>query len=100
MGSKNSSSSILIILLLVFTFPIWIGITGGLFGLIVGVFGAAIGVVVGVLGAIVGIFGAIFGWLFHWNFQMHWPFAFFGSGFLFTMAVVLTIMLVTRSRKI
>ena len=100
MASRSSASSVLLIVLLIVTFPIWIGIAGGLFGLIAGLFGAAIGLVAGIFGAIVGIFGAIFGWIFDWNVHMHWPVVFFGSGFFITIAIVLVVVLITRSRKI
>jgi hypothetical protein len=100
MGPRSSTFSVIFVLLLIFTFPIWIGIAGGLFGLIAGLFGAAIGIVAGVFGAVIGMLGAIFGWLFDWNFHVHWPFAFFGSGFFITMVIVLVVVLITRSKKI
>ena len=63
MSKSASTSSVLLIILIVLTFPIWIGIAGGVFGLMAGLFGAAIGVIAGVFGAIAGIVGAIFGML-------------------------------------
>jgi len=53
--NMNTSTKILSILLLVLTFPIWIGIVAGLFGGIVGLLGGLFGVVVGVGGSGIGI---------------------------------------------
>ena len=51
----NTSTKVLAIILLVITFPLWIGIVAGLFGGIVGLFGGLFGVVVGLGGAAIGI---------------------------------------------
>ena len=46
---------VLIVVLLVLTFPVWIGIIAGLFGAVVGVLGAIFGIVVGIGGAAIGV---------------------------------------------
>lgn len=51
----SQSTKILIIILLVFTFPIWIGVVAGLFGALVGILGAVFGVSVGLIGTAVGL---------------------------------------------
>ena len=51
----SKSTKILIVILLVLTFPIWIGVVAGLFGVAVGVIGAMFGIVVGFLGAAFGL---------------------------------------------
>lgn len=51
----STSTKILIVVLLVLTFPLWIGIVAGLFGLIVGLLGAIFGIVVGFVGAAFGL---------------------------------------------
>ena len=97
MQSKSATSTVLIVLLLVFTFPIWLGIAGGILGVVAGVFGAIIGIFAGIFGAIAGIIGGIFGWVFDW----HWPFpGFFHWNFFTIVAIVLVIALLSRSRKI
>lgn len=59
-SQKKNTSWPLIIIILVLTFPLWIGLVGGLFGLVVGLFGGAIGIVFGLFGAAIGlIFGGI-----------------------------------------
>lgn len=60
----KSTSTVLIVILLILTFPIWIGLAGGIFGLVMGLFGAAIGIIAGILGAIFGVIGEFFGWIF------------------------------------
>ncbi len=96
MQSKSSISNVLIIMLIIFTLPIWIGIAGGIFGLIAGLVGAAFGIVAGVFGALFGIIGGLFGWLFDWQRPfsglVHWN--------TFTIvAIAIVIVLVSRSRK-
>ena len=64
----NSSTKILLIILLVFTFPIWIGVVAGLFGAVVGIIGGLFGIVVGLLatvfGLVVGGIGCMIGGVF------------------------------------
>jgi hypothetical protein len=97
MQSKSSGSTVLIVLLLIFAFPIWIGLAGGLFGLVVGIFGAVIGIIAGVFGAIFGAIGGIFGWLFDWS----WPFnGFFHWNIFSILIIALIVVLISRSRRI
>lgn len=91
-SSTNSGTTILVILIIVFTFPIWIAIAGGLFGLVAGLFGAAIGIVGAVFGAIIGVFGAIIGGIFG---DWHVP---FGCNTLIAIALVFAIVMLARSR--
>jgi len=96
MQSKSSTSTLLIVLLIIFTFPIWLGIAGGIFGLVVGLLGAGFGIIAGVFGAFFGIIGGIFGWLFDW----HWPFdRFFHWNFFPIFFIILIVLLISRSRK-
>lgn len=92
--------SVLVAVLLIVTFPIWIGIAGGLFGLIIGLIGGAIGIVAGVFGAIFGVIGALIGGIFEMIFGWgdwdgpHFHFNTFG------FAVVLIIVaLIVRARQ-
>jgi hypothetical protein len=97
MQSKSSTSTVLIVLLIVFTFPIWIGIAGGLFGIVFGVFGAVFGIIGAVFGVVFGAIGGIFGWLFNWD----WPFGGFFHWNIFTILfVVVVVLLATRSRRV
>lgn len=86
-----SASRALVIVLLIITFPIWIGIIGGLFGVMIGLIGGAIGIVAGVFGAVFGAFGAIFDVFFgHWHFHF--------STFWFAV-ILICVVLLARSRR-
>lgn len=52
----NGTAKILLILLLIFTCPVWIGIVFGLFGAVIGVFFGGVGTVIG---GVVGFFTSI-----------------------------------------
>lgn len=56
-GKKEMSKStkILLVILLILTFPIWICVVAGLFGTVVGLIGALFGIVVGFISAAVGL---------------------------------------------
>lgn len=99
-SNTHSGSTILIVLLVVFTFPIWIGIAGGLFGLVMGLLGAAIGVIVGVFGAVIGaitgVIGGVFG-LFSWDRSSFHFFGFYYN-FLLVLCLVIAIIMVSKSR--
>ena len=53
--NMSKSTKILLIIILILSFPIWIGVVAGLFGGIVGLLGGLFGVVVGVGGSGIGI---------------------------------------------
>ena len=96
MQRKSSTSTVLVVLLIVLSFPIWIGIAGGLFGIIVGIFGAIFGIIAGVFGAVFGAIGGIFGWFFDWD----WPFnGFFHWNIATILIIAIVILLVSRSRR-
>ena len=69
-------STVLLALIVLFTFPVWIGLIAGGFGILIGIIGAMFGAVFGLVGAVFGAIGAvlealfdgIFGWGHHWNF--------------------------------
>ncbi len=92
----RSNPSILIVLLIIFTFPIWIGIAGGLFGLIVGLFGACIGIIAGVFGVIFGAIGSVFG-IFDWFSFPHIHIG--GFRFFLIVAILFAIVMLSRSKK-
>lgn len=51
----STSTKVLLVLLLILTFPIWIGVVAGLFGALVGIIGALFGIIVGFIGAAIGL---------------------------------------------
>ena len=103
---SRSASTTLLVILMICTFPIWIGIAGGIFGLAAGLFGAAIGIVAGVFGVFGGILGAIFGvigkvyssifgTIFHWDFHPGFHF----SNPIILALIVLAIIIIAKSKK-
>jgi hypothetical protein len=94
-SNTNSGTTILIVLIIVLTFPIWIGIAGGLFGLVAGLFGAAIGIIAAVFGAVIGIFGAVINGLFGgW-----WPNSHIGLNIFLAICLVLAIVMLSKARR-
>jgi hypothetical protein len=99
----RSTSTALVILILILTFPVWIGLAGGLFGLVFGLLGAFIGIIGAIFGAIVGVFGAVLGALFG-VFDWGW------SGYSFPVisisksvliiAIIFLIVLLTRKNRV
>lgn len=66
------TSSLLLVIIIVFTFPIWIGLAGGLFGLVFGLIGGLIGLIGAIIGGVFGLIGAIIGGIFGWGGHEHW----------------------------
>ena len=101
MANRNtsSSSSVLLVVILVLTFPIWIGICGALFGVVMGVFGALIGVMGAIFGVGVTLIALPFKILFGWG---HWGWHGFphihSSGFVI-LALIIFAILIVRGRK-
>jgi hypothetical protein len=103
----KSTSTILLVFILLFTFPIWIGIVGGMFGLVMGLFGALMGIFAGffgvlggVLGAIFGAIGEVFSWMFGGSYfdcdafpSIHFPRP------MTVILVAVVIILIFKSRK-
>ena len=50
------TSSVLFLVLVVMTFPLWFGLGIGFFGLVIGLLGAMVGLAFGLIGALVGVF--------------------------------------------
>lgn len=57
-GGWTGGQIALIIVLLILSFPIWIGLVAALFGIIVGIFGALIGIIVAFGACAIAFFGA------------------------------------------
>lgn len=58
----RSLSTVLILIILLITFPFWVSLAGGLFGLIGGLFGLIFGIIGAMFGALGSVFDALFGW--------------------------------------
>jgi hypothetical protein len=102
---SSSPSTILLIIILVITFPLWIAIFGALIGVLGGVFGAVFGVFGALLGAFFTIiflpFKILFGWG-HWDHGHDWGWhGFHGhsmNGYV-VLAIVLFVYLFYRGRN-
>ena len=97
MTTKTSSnSSVLVIILLIVTFPFWIGIVAGFFGIMAGLFGAAVGIIAAVFGAVFGVIGSVFG-VFDWFSFPHIHLS--GFKFFLVVAIIFAIVMMSRSKR-
>ena len=97
MTTKTSSgTSVLVIILLIVTFPFWIGIIAGFFGLVAGLFGAVIGIIAAVFGAVGGAIGSVFG-IFDWYSFPHIHLS--GFKFFLVVAIIFAIVMMSRNKK-
>lgn len=99
MSQRSQSSTLLLILILVITFPVWLVVGGVLFGILAGVFGALIGVFGALLGgffALVALpFKILFGdWGIHDGGIFH-----FQDNTLTIIAIVILVALVVRRQR-
>lgn len=60
----SKGATLFLAFILIFTFPIWIGLLAGGFGLIIGIFGGIIGVIGSIVGAIFSVIGSVFSAIF------------------------------------
>ncbi|GIL22088.1 MAG: hypothetical protein BroJett042_06010 [Bacteroidota bacterium] len=101
MQRSSSTSTVFIILILLLTFPLWVGLGAGLFGLIAGLFAGLVGLIVGLIGAVVGIIAAIFKALFGWG-AWHHGWHFDGpdmNAFTWFALLIIGALIITRNRK-
>jgi hypothetical protein len=97
--AQKSNNNILILVLLILTFPLWIGLAGGLIGIFAGVFGLAIGLLAGVFGIVVSIFAAFFS-VFTWPFQEYDGFFHFDGESLIWLLLIFFLGLALLNRSI
>jgi hypothetical protein len=94
---SNSTSTLLVIVLLIFTFPIWFSVGAALFGVIAGMLGAAVGIagaLVGLLAAAVALpFEVIFGWDNYHHISFDW------NPSVWLALLVIAVFLVRRKNK-
>ncbi|NOS55554.1 MAG: hypothetical protein HOP37_04775 [Cyclobacteriaceae bacterium] len=96
--SSSGTSTLLVVVLLVLTFPIWFALLAALFGVVVGLFGAAIGVIAAIFGASIAIIALPFKLLFGFG-DFHFPFFQTGNGFVILLLLIVAFVLVQRGRK-
>src|SRR5436190_15740287 len=100
MTTRNLSpgTTILLLLIIVITFPVWIAIIAAIFGVFVGIFGAMIGVVAAIFGALVAVIVVPFKLLFGWHSGWHWFPHFHFNGFLLG-AIIIAAALIVRGKQ-
>jgi len=97
-------ATLLLTLIVLCTFPIWIGLIAGGFGIVIGLFAGIFGLIAGIFGAIIGIiawvfesiFSGIFGWGHNWNFFSFPHFHINGFG---VAAIIIVIALLANRKK-
>src|SRR6478609_741354 len=95
----SRTPTVLLVLILIITFPFWIALAAIVFGVVVGVFGGIIGLIGGIFGGIVGLIGGIFGGIFgfhHWH--MGFPHFHF-NGFVFLALLIIAALIVNKRQK-
>lgn len=108
MQSRSTSNTLLIILMLILTAPVWLTVGGIMLGILGGIFGAVFGIIGGVFGAIFGVIGGIFGalmsvitfpfrFLFDWP-DWHWGYHFPGRWIMILFFVLLIVVVSRRQR--
>ena len=98
MATRSATSTVLIVCILLFTFPLWIGLGAGLFGLVMGLFGGMIGITAGIFGVIVGIIALPFKLLFGWGHGGWFPHFHF-HGFLFLAGIILLVVFLLKKKS-
>lgn len=96
--SHKSSNTLLIILLVLITFPFWIGFFGMAAGIVGGVLGGVFGAVFGAIGGLLGAFMGIITWPFkmifgHGNWFPHI------NGYGIVVLIILAVVIAKRNSK-
>lgn len=101
MTTKSSSTSltVLIILMLIITFPFWIVMGGIIIGLIGGLFGILFGVLGALLGGVFALIALPFKLLFGLG---DWSFGFFGfhyNGYIWLALLIVAALIISKRKK-
>ncbi|NOT75249.1 MAG: hypothetical protein HOP08_09995 [Cyclobacteriaceae bacterium] len=95
----NSTSPILVAVILIITFPLWFGLLAGLFGIVIGLMGAAIGLFAGLFGIVAGVIAIPFKILFGWgDWGWHGFPHFHSSGLWMIIFIIIAAVIVKRKR--
>ncbi len=97
MQARSTSTTILMILILVLTAPIWLTVCGVFLGILGGIFGAIFGVFGAIFGGLMELITLPFRILFDWP-DWHWGFHFPGRGIMIVFFIALLIAVTRRQR--
>lgn len=95
---SKSNQTLLIVLVAIFTFPIWIGLLGGLIGLVGGLFGGLMGMIGGLIGGLVSGLVSIVTLPFQIVFGDGWWPNFHFDG-VAVLLVIIAVVLISKNKK-
>ena len=105
----SRTPTILLVLILIITFPFWIALAAVVFGLMIGIFGGIIGLIGGIFGGVVGLIGGIFGGImgliggifgFHsWHMGWDWPYFHFNKYVFFALIIIAALVINKRQHR-
>lgn len=94
----SRTPTVLLVLILIITFPFWIALAAVVFGLMIGIFGGIIGLIGGIFGGIMGLVGGIFG--FHsWHMGWDWPDFHFNRYVFFALLIIAALAIKKRQDR-
>ena len=96
--NASSSSTVLLAIILIITFPIWFAVGAALFGVVIGLFGVVIGVIAAIFGGLIALIALPFKLLFGWHSGWHWFPHIHYNGFVM-IALIIVAALIVRGRK-
>lgn len=100
MSTRSSSgSTLLIVIILVLTFPVWIAIGGALIGVVAGLFGVMIGIVAALFAGIIALIALPFKIFFGWGgWVWHGP-EIFHNGYAWLALLIVAALIVSKRSK-
>jgi len=96
--SSSSGSTVLVILILILTFPLWIALGGVAIGVIAGLFGAMIGIVAALFAGVFALITLPFRILFGWGDWSCFS-GFHGNGFVWLALLIFAALIISRRKK-
>jgi len=101
MATKETSTSktLLILLILIITFPFWIAVGGLIIGLIGGLFGITFGILGAIFGGMIALIALPFKLLFGWEEGSCGIWSFHGNGFVWFALLIFAVLVITRRNR-